>query len=101
MALDLDRMRLEDVGANPERLAEAIHDQLPGIGGAVPVHDIARALDIVEIREEPLTSFEGALITSPEKDRGAILVNALSSPQRRRYTVGHELGHFLNPWHKP
>jgi PAS domain S-box-containing protein len=63
--------------------------------------EIARALDIEEIREEALTSFEGALIASPEKGRGSILVNKRSSSQRRRYTVGHELGHFLNPWHKP
>ena len=101
MQVELDRMTIEDVGANPERLAQTIHDQLPGLEGAVPVYDIARALDIEEIREEALTSFEGALITPPEKGRGAILVNATSPRQRRRYTVGHELGHFLNPWHKP
>jgi Zn-dependent peptidase ImmA (M78 family) len=67
----------------------------------LPVYEIARALDIEEIREAPLKSFEGALITSAEKGRGAIVVNSLSSRQRRRYTVGHELGHFLNPWHMP
>jgi IrrE N-terminal-like domain len=97
----LDRMAIEEVGANPERLAAAVHHQLPGLHGAVPVYEIARALDIEEIREEGLTSFEGALITTLEKGRGSILVNANSSRQRRRYTVGHELGHFLNPWHKP
>ena len=101
MALELDRMRLDDIGGNPERLATAIHDQLPPLEGALPVYEIARALDIEEIREAPLKSFEGALITSPEKSRGAIVVNSLSSRQRRRYTVGHELGHFLNPWHMP
>jgi Zn-dependent peptidase ImmA (M78 family) len=89
------------VGGNPERLADAIHDQLSGLEGPVPVQEIALALDIEEIREEHLTSFEGALITSAERDRGAIVVNRRSPPQRRRFTVGHELGHFLNPWHKP
>jgi hypothetical protein len=39
--------------------------------------------------------------TQPERSHGAILVNANSSLQRRRYTIGHELGHFLNPWHRP
>jgi hypothetical protein len=98
MHVELDRMAIEDVGANPERLAQAIHDQLPGLQGAVPVYDIARALDIEEIRDEALSGFEGALITPPEKGTGSILVNATSPRQRRRYTVGHELGHFLNPW---
>src|SRR5829696_4147658 len=101
MHVELERMAIEDVGANPERLAKAIHDQLPGLEGAVPVYDIARALDIEEIRDEALSGFEGALITPPEKGTGSILVNATSQRQRRRYTVGHELGHFLNPWHKP
>jgi lactate dehydrogenase-like 2-hydroxyacid dehydrogenase len=88
MPVELDRMTIEDVGANPERLAQAIHDQLHGLEGAVPVYDIARALDIEEIREEALTSLERALITPPEKGTGAILVNARSPRQKRRYTVG-------------
>jgi hypothetical protein len=101
MRLELDRICLDDTGGNPERLAGAIHDQLGAAEGAVPVYDIARALDIDDIREVPLKSFESALITCPEKDRGAIVVNSRSSRRRRRYTVGHELGHFLNPWHEP
>jgi hypothetical protein len=101
MHVELDRIAIEDVGANPERLAQAIHHQLPGLQGAVPVYDIARALDIEEIRDEALSGFEGALITPPEKGTGSILVNATSPRQRRRYTVAHELAHFLNPWHKP
>ena len=100
-AVVLDRMEIEDVGANPQHLAEAIHLQLGGRSGAVPVHAIARALDIDEIQEKALTSMEGGLVTTPERGYGSILVNRLSSPQRRRFTVGHELGHFLNPWHKP
>jgi hypothetical protein len=66
----------------------------------VPVRDIALALDIEEIREEPLTSLEAALVTTPERDRGKILLNANSSRQRRRFSLGHELLHFLNPLHK-
>jgi len=32
---------------------------------------------------------------------GSIVVNSASSAQRQRFSVAHELGHFLNPWHKP
>lgn len=101
MSLILDRMELADVGANPERLAAAIHLQL-GVGsGPVPVRDIARALDIVDIREEPLRNMEAALLTDPERSYGAILLNSTSSAQRRRFSLGHELGHFVNEYHRP
>jgi IrrE N-terminal-like domain len=36
-----------------------------------------------------------------ERDIGSIVVNSRSSAQRQRFSVAHELGHFLNPWHKP
>ena len=98
--LVLDRMEIEEAGPGPDKLAAAIHRQLGDRDGPVPVHAIARALDIVEIREEPITNLEGALITTAERDVGSILVNCKSGRQRQRYSVGHELGHFLNPWHE-
>ena len=101
MALRLDRMALDDVGANPARLAAAIHDQLGEGAGAVQVYEIAKALDIVEISMQPLLNFEGALITTPERDIGSILINSSSNEQRRRFTASHELLHFLSPIHYP
>src|SRR5262245_61704543 len=99
--LKLDRMALDDVGANPRRLAQAIHEQLGKGKGPVPIREIAMALDIDEIREGSLTNIEAALITTPERGSGSILVNLNSSRQRRRFSIGHELGHFLNPFHQP
>ena len=99
-SIQLDRIALEDVGVNPQRLAEAIHEQLGEGVGAVPVRQIALALDIVDIRELPLTNFEAALVTTPERDCGEILLNLNSSPQRRRFSLGHELLHFLNSGHE-
>ena len=48
----LDRMAIEEVGLNPQRLAQAIHDQKARLNGAVPIYEIAAALDIDEIREQ-------------------------------------------------
>ncbi|PKP78867.1 MAG: hypothetical protein CVT81_01855 [Alphaproteobacteria bacterium HGW-Alphaproteobacteria-3] len=105
MVLRLDRIAIEEEaeasGGDPERMANAILDQMPSFFGPVPVHPIARALDILEIREEPLASLEGALVITPGKGYGAILLNSNSTPQRRKYTLGHELCHFLHPWHRP
>jgi hypothetical protein len=97
----LDRMAIEEAGPNPDKLAAAIHAQLVVKTGAVPIHAIAGALDIVHIREERLPGIEGALVMTPDRNRGAIFANARSSRQRRRLTIAHELGHFLNPWHEP
>ncbi len=99
--ITLDRMEVEEVGANPVRLATAIHDQLQASPGPVPVEAIARALDIVEIRLEPLSNLEGALVTTLDRNTGQILANADSPWPRRRFTIAHELGHFLNPLHVP
>jgi len=68
---------------NPQRLAEAIHAQSGDIPGPVPVNDIARALDIVEIKEAPLTGFEGALVALPEKGLGRNTDQLAFSRQRR------------------
>jgi hypothetical protein len=94
-------MEIEDSGPNPERLAAAIHLQLRHASGPVPVYEIAEALDIVEIREAPMEGLEGAVVTTPDRNVGSIVVNSRSPPLRRRFTLAHELGHFLNPWHRP
>ena len=101
LKIEIDRMELEDVGANPAKLARAIHAQIGPGRGPVPIEAIARAVDIVEIHTLPLFSIEGALLTRAERSYGMILVNASSDRCRRRYTTAHELGHFLNPWHAP
>lgn len=94
-------MAIEEAGPNPERLADAIHAQLSLKSGSVPVYEIASAVDIVDIRERRLIGLEGALVTTPDRDVGSIAINSRSRPERRRFTLAHELGHFLNLWHQP
>src|ERR1700730_1470289 len=94
-------MAIEEAGRDRERIAASIHMQLALLSGPVPIHQVAEALDIVEIRLVPLQGLEGALVSTPERDIGSIVVNSASSSQRQRFSVAHELGHFLNPWHKP
>lgn len=96
----LDRMELADF-VTPIKLAQGILKQLPGLKPPVPIEEIALALDITEIRELETKGFEGGLLAFSDKASGVILVNQRSSRQRRRFTIGHELGHFLNPWHEP
>lgn len=92
--MQLDRLDLADIHA-PGRLARAIHAQLGRFDGAVPVIRIAKGLDIAEVRIETLDGVEGMLLTDTVRSRGAILANKRRGSRRARFTIAHELGHFL------
>jgi len=96
----LERMELADCGT-PESLVVAILKQVPDLPIPVPVEEIARQLGIGEIRRIETEGFEGGLIAFADKSDGTILVNSRSNRRRQRFTVGHELAHFLSPWHTP
>ena len=96
----IDRMEIDDVGANPRKLAEAITKQLPDNITSTPLLEIAKAIDIYEVREERLDGLEGCLIVPEDKSEGAILVNKSQDEPRKRYTIAHEIGHYVNPMHR-
>ena len=94
------RMALADCGS-PEALVAAILKHHPQWTPPVPIVPLAKSVGIAELRELKTTSkFEGALVTDPDKTSGVILTKAGTHEQRRRFTIGHELGHFLLPSHK-
>src|SRR5690606_29955677 len=96
----VSRMDLADFGS-PEKIAQGILDQIPDMTLPVPVEELARQLDIIDITDLDTSAFEGGLLTDENKGQGIILVNPNSPRQRKRFTIGHELGHFLCPTHKP
>ena len=98
--MKLDRMALAD-GTTPKKLLAALLSQIPDIPLPIPIEEIAVALDIEQIQSLDTEGFEGGLIAFDDKSSGTILVNTRSPRQRQRFTIGHELGHFLNPWHMP
>jgi Zn-dependent peptidase ImmA (M78 family) len=97
----ISRFDLADF-ASPERIVDGIIRLIPDLPIPVPVEELAQKLDILSVEEMEPEGFEGGLLLADiEKSEGIILVNRASMPQRRRFTVGHELGHFLCPFHKP
>ena len=98
--MTIDRMKIDDAGTNPKQLAEAITSQIGDIPSAVPVRQIAADIDIYEIREEPLTGLAGCLIVPENKSQGAIAVDSKMGEGRKRYTIAHEIGHYVNPLHQ-
>lgn len=94
-------MDLADIAGGPKALAAAVHRQLGAQGGAVPIVEVARALDIVEVNMTETDGFEGLLLTDAVRSRGGIIANTSRGRPRARFTVAHELGHFLIERHVP
>jgi hypothetical protein len=95
-------MELADIGGQPKKLAYEVHRQLrtqfSSVPLPVPLDEIAGALGIVEIVEHETDAFEGTLIVKGEK--GAVALRKGMTNGRRRFTLGHEIGHFANPFHR-
>ena len=81
-------------------MAAALHGQLGKLTKAIPIEAIARALDITEVRKEEMDGCEGVLLTDRMRSYGKILVNTRGGAGRARFSVAHELGHFLLESHE-
>ena len=98
--MPVSRMDLADAGS-PEKLVTLILKAEPNLPIAVPIEQLCKQLDIMDIQPLDTDAFEGGLITNAERSNGIILFNNSSHPYRRRFTIAHELGHFLVPTHMP
>lgn len=94
------RMDLADTGS-PEGLVSLILKHERDLAIPVPIEQLALQLEIEAIEELQADGFEGGLITDTNRSRGIILVKAGMPQARRRFTIGHELGHFLIANHVP
>jgi len=96
----LSRMELEVKGAgSPDGLVKRILELAPDLPLATPIEALCEQLDISDIRELTTGGFEGGLITDTDRSDGVILVNKKSHYFRQRFTMAHELAHFLLPTH--
>lgn len=82
-----------------EKLAELLSDRL-SINGAPDLNAVAKSIGL-RIREVEADGFDGSLIRSLDGPKGIIAVNrAIREPTRKRFTIGHEIGHYLIPHHR-
>lgn len=98
--MQVSRMDLADTGS-PEGLVAAILRHEPKLSIPVPIEELCYQLDIKDITSLETEGFEGGLVTDIARSQGIVLVNEASRGGRRRFTIGHELGHFLTPSHVP
>jgi hypothetical protein len=55
----------------------------------------------LRMREVPAKGFDGALVRSRSCQKGIIAVKAgIREPSRKRFTIAHEVGHFVMPHHR-
>ena len=92
-------MDLADCAA-PESIIACILRHHPDWKAPVPIEDLALSVNIIDILEMETEEFEGGLTTDPDKQKGVILYKAGTRGGRRRFTIAHEIGHFLIPSHK-
>lgn len=81
----------------PKRLAQLVLARSGVSTLPVPVAQIAKAYAEVRQLEIPF-GFDGLTIKRKGR-KPEIIVNRSVIPARRRFTLAHELGHVLMPWH--
>jgi Zn-dependent peptidase ImmA (M78 family) len=96
----LSRIELDGVGS-PSALAARIHELDPDLPLDFSIEDLCRRLDIKEIEDSSVNSFAAMLLMHPDRAWGSIIVAEDTPPRRRRFSIGHELGHFLINSHRP
>jgi len=86
--------------ASPEALVKRILQAEPNLAIPVPIQELCAGFGIVGIEDFDISEFEGGLVTDAKRAEGTILVKRGGKP-RRRFTIAHELGHFLMAHHVP
>lgn len=84
----------------PEDFARALLSRLR-IRQPANLAEIAGAIGL-SIREVKSRGFDGALVRVPGRPRGIIAVRARGDMRefvRQRFTIAHEIGHYVLPWH--
>lgn len=97
--MPISRKDLADAGS-PEALVKRILQAEPNLLVPVPIHELCARLGILRIEDLNTDGFEGGLATDAKRSEGIILAKRGGEP-RRRFTIAHELGHFLMAHHIP
>jgi Zn-dependent peptidase ImmA (M78 family) len=97
--MPISRMDLVDAGS-PEALVKRILQAEPNLPVPVPIEELCARLGILRIEDLDTDAFEGGLVTDAKRSEGIILAKRGGEP-RRRFTIAHELGHFLMAHHVP
>lgn len=97
--MPISRIDLRDA-CSPEALVKRILQAEPNLPMLVPIQELCTKLGILRIMDVDTNEFEGGLVTDAKRSEGTILAKRGGEP-RRRFTIAHELAHFLMARHIP
>jgi Zn-dependent peptidase ImmA (M78 family) len=97
--MPISRTDLADAGS-PEALVKRILKAELNLPVPVPIQELCARQGILKIEDLDASEFAGCLVTDAKRAEGTILVKRGGEP-RRRFTIAHELGHFLMAHHVP
>ena len=84
--------------AEPEDFARSLMKRF-NIGVPVDLYELADKIGL-RVREVDARGFEGAIVRKWNKPNGIIAVRRdVREPGRKRFTVAHEIGHYVLPGH--
>jgi len=87
-----------NINNEPERYARLLLSELR-LTHADDLNRILAALRL-KVREREADSFEGALVCRMDRSKGVILLSdSIADEGRRRFTICHEIGHYILPGH--
>ena len=98
MQINLNLLELADY-ETAQDITEEIFNQNPNVKFPINLEHIASQVGISDIQYLPLEGIERALIANDVKSEGIIAISENIIPTKRRFTLAHELGHFLIPRH--
>ncbi|WP_072384406.1 ImmA/IrrE family metallo-endopeptidase [Novosphingobium sp. NDB2Meth1] len=98
--MSLSRIDLDGIGS-PLALAEKIHELLPDLAPDFDLDALCAAFDIHSINRVETSAYEAAIVMDVLKAQGAILLAKGRRRERERFSIAHELGHFLIETHRP
>ena len=84
-------------GKTPQRAADELLEQGAVVAPPVPIKRLAKGCGVL-VLEKPLPDALSGLVFEID-DHGIIGVNSKHHPHRRRFTIAHELGHYLLAHH--
>lgn len=98
--MTINRLDLDGLGS-PAAIAGRILEIESDLPLVIPLEELCGQLDIGSIEKVDTDAFEAALIMDVNKAAGAILLARNRLAPRTRYSLAHELGHWLIPTHRP